>query len=80
MNPFEFKRAQLPIKLRFGILINKAQGQTMKVAGIDNTDLCFTFYGQFVVACSHVSLEKNYFCMPLNSEQNTNNIVYREIV
>ena len=33
--PFEFKRLQFPIKPCFAITINKAQGQSLKVAGID---------------------------------------------
>ncbi|XP_045456894.1 uncharacterized protein LOC123666920 [Melitaea cinxia] len=49
--PFQFKRLQFPIKLAFGITINKAQGQTLKVAGIDLTDQCFS-HGQLYVALS----------------------------
>ncbi|XP_044019163.1 uncharacterized protein LOC122859540 [Aphidius gifuensis] len=75
--PFEFKRVQFPIKLCFAMSINKAQGQTMKVSGIDNTDPCFT-HGQFYVACSRVSSEKNLYIYA--SDQRTNNIVYKEIL
>ena len=35
--PFQFKQLQYPIKLTFGMTINKAQGQTLRVAGIDST-------------------------------------------
>ncbi|XP_022178171.1 uncharacterized protein LOC111039146 [Myzus persicae] len=40
--PFEFKRVQFPLKLCFAMSINKAQGQTLKVAGLDITNPCFT--------------------------------------
>lgn len=53
----EFKQVQYPIKLCFDVLLmmstNKAQGQTLKSAGLDITNLYFT-QGQFYVACSHV--------------------------
>lgn len=46
----------------------------MKVAGIDNTNPCFT-RGQFYVTCSRVNSEKNlYVSMPPNKK--TNNIVF----
>ncbi|XP_008178533.1 uncharacterized protein LOC103307889 [Acyrthosiphon pisum] len=52
--PFEFKRLQFPIKVSFSMTINKSQGQSLKIAGIDLSDDCFT-HGQFYVACSRVS-------------------------
>ena len=32
--PFDFKRLQFPVRLAFAMSINKAQGQSLKVAGI----------------------------------------------
>ena len=47
--PFEFKRLQFPVRLAFAISINKAQGQSLKVAGINLETPCF-FHGQLYVA------------------------------
>ena len=33
--PFQFKRLQFPVRLAFAISTNKAQGQSLKVAGIN---------------------------------------------
>ena len=57
--PFEFKRLQFPIKLCFAMTINKAQGQSLRIAGIDLRDPCFS-HGQFYAACSRVSNKKTY--------------------
>ncbi|GBN43647.1 hypothetical protein AVEN_262628-1 [Araneus ventricosus] len=48
--PFQFKRLQFPLKLAFGMAINKAQGQTLKVAGVHLEKPCFS-HGQLYVAC-----------------------------
>ncbi|GBM48130.1 hypothetical protein AVEN_10537-1 [Araneus ventricosus] len=44
--PFLFKRFQFPAGLAFTTTINKAQGQSIKVAGINLETPCFT-HGQF---------------------------------
>ena len=33
--PFQFKRIQFPIRLSFAMTINKAQGQSLKIAGLN---------------------------------------------
>lgn len=75
--PFEFKRVQFPVKLAFGITINKAQGQSLKVAGIDLSNDCFG-HGQLYVAFSRVGSSKNLFILAENSK--TNNVVFKEIL
>ncbi|XP_025421005.1 uncharacterized protein LOC112691082 [Sipha flava] len=50
-HPFEFKRLQFPLKVCFAMTINKSQDQTLKFAGIDLRENCFS-HGQFYVACS----------------------------
>ncbi|UYV76902.1 hypothetical protein LAZ67_14002340 [Cordylochernes scorpioides] len=71
--PFHFKRLQFPVKLCFAMTINKAQGQTMKWAGIDLQVPCFS-HGQLYVACSRVSSSKKLFILAPNGS--TKNIVF----
>ena len=40
--PIQFKRLQLPIILAFARTINKSQGQTMPVCGLDLSISCFS--------------------------------------
>ena len=51
---FEFKRLQYPVKLCYAMTINKAQGQTLKIVGVDLRNDCFS-HGQLYVACSRVT-------------------------
>lgn len=73
--PFTFKRVQCPVSLCYAMTINKAQGQTLSVAGVDLTFDCFS-HGQLYVSLSRISNPNNLFVYaPGNS---TANIVYRE--
>ena len=65
--PFEFKRLQYPVRLAFAITINKAQGQSLKVAGINLESPCF-FHGQLYVACSRVGNPKHLFIFALDGK------------
>ncbi|GBM01764.1 hypothetical protein AVEN_216731-1 [Araneus ventricosus] len=56
--PFEFKRLQFPDRLAFAIKINKVQGQTLKVAGINLQTPSFS-QGQLYGACSRVRTPRN---------------------
>lgn len=71
--PFEFKRLQFPGRLSFAFTINKGQGQTLKVAGLDLSKPCFS-HGQLYVACSRVGTPKDLFIYAPNAI--TKNIVY----
>ncbi|XP_074114110.1 ATP-dependent DNA helicase pif1-like [Cotesia typhae] len=48
---FKFKRLQFPVRVCFAMTINKAQGQSLNLAGVDLQSNCFS-HGQFYVACS----------------------------
>jgi len=72
--PFEFKRLQFPVRLAFVMSINKAQGQSLKVAGINLETPCFS-HGQLYVACSRVGTGKNLYVFAPDGK--TRNIVYQ---
>ncbi|GBM77961.1 hypothetical protein AVEN_169892-1 [Araneus ventricosus] len=47
--PFQFKRLQFPVQLSFARSINKAQGKSLKVVGLNLLKPCSS-YGQLYVA------------------------------
>lgn len=75
--PFTFKRTQFPVRLAFAMSINKSQGQSLKVVGIDLRDDCFS-HGQLYAALSRVGSVKNLHI--LCNEHKTKNIVYQSII
>lgn len=75
--PFSFKRIQFPVKLAFAMSINKSQGQTLRVAGLNLETPCFS-QGQLYVACSRVPSGKNLYVFAPNGK--TSNIVYRNVL
>lgn len=74
---FQFKRLQFPIRLAFAMTVNKSQGQSLKVAGVNLDRSCFS-HGQLYVACSRVGDPKNLFIYA--PEQSTRNIVYHSVL
>jgi len=71
--PIQFKRIQFPIRLAFAMTINKSQGQTMSVCGLDLRTPCFS-HGQLYVACSRVGKPSSLFV--LANDGLTKNIVH----
>jgi ATP-dependent DNA helicase PIF1 len=71
--PFNFRRLQFPVSLAFAMTINKSQGQTIKVVGLNLVEPCFS-NGQLYVACSRVSNPKNLFVLAPSGS--TKNVVY----
>ncbi|CAF1021035.1 unnamed protein product [Adineta steineri] len=69
-----FKRLQFPIRLAFAMSINKSQGQSLKVAGVNLETPCFS-HGQLYVACSRVGTGKNLYL--LAPDRKTKNVVYQ---
>ncbi|CAG9840254.1 unnamed protein product [Diabrotica balteata] len=57
-----FKQIQLPIRLAFAITVNKSQGQTMSICGLDLSTPCF-LHGQLYVACSRVGKPSSLFVL-----------------
>ncbi|KAL4149369.1 hypothetical protein QTP88_003330 [Uroleucon formosanum] len=58
--PFEFKRLQFPVRLAFAMTINKSQGQSLSVCGINLENPCFS-HGQLYVACFRVGKPSDLF-------------------
>ncbi|XP_037912042.1 ATP-dependent DNA helicase pif1-like [Hermetia illucens] len=72
-----FKRLQFPIRFAFAMSINKSQGQTMSICGLDLENPCFS-HGQLYVACSRVGKPSNLFV--LAKDRLTKNIVHRLVL
>ncbi|XP_063921237.1 uncharacterized protein LOC135136038 [Zophobas morio] len=70
--PFTFKRLQFPVRLAFAMTINKAQGQSLRVAGLNLGSPCFS-HGQLYVACSRVGTPKT-----LRKWRSSKNVIYLE--
>ena len=73
---FQFKRLQFPVRLSFAMSINKSQGQTLKVAGLQLEEPCFS-HGQLYVGTSRVGTKTNLYVYA--TQNKTKNIVYKEI-
>ena len=73
--PYQFKRLQFSVRLSFSMTINKAQEQSLTIAGLSLTTPCFS-HGQLYVGRSRVGSSSNLFV--LAPEGKTHNIVYPE--
>ena len=58
--PFNFRRHEFHIQLCFSMTINKSQGQSFKVVGLDLETECFA-YCQLYVGCSRSHREKKLY-------------------
>ena len=76
---FILRRRQLPIRLAFGMSINKAQGQSLDRVGIYLKNPVFA-HGQLYVALSRCTNSQNLrVLLPPNADRRTPNIVYKEV-
>jgi ATP-dependent DNA helicase PIF1 len=73
--PFEFRRLQYPVRLTFAMTVNKAQGQSLSVAGV-NLETSFFSRGQLYVACSRVGTPKCLYVFAPTGQ--TENVVYKK--
>ncbi|GBL79097.1 hypothetical protein AVEN_92353-1 [Araneus ventricosus] len=73
--PFQFKRIQFHVRLSFAMSTNKAQGQSLKIVGLDLLRPCFS-HGELYVGCSRVGNADNLYILVPNGR--TKNIVYPE--
>ncbi|XP_029639526.1 uncharacterized protein LOC115214467 [Octopus sinensis] len=72
---YKFKRLQFPIKLSFAMTINKAQGQSLQMVGLNLTEQMFS-HGQLYIGCSCVGRPQS-LCI-CASEGKTRNVAYNE--
>lgn len=79
--PYIVSRVQFPVRLCFGMTINKSQGQSFDIVGVDLRTPVFT-HGQFYVAMSRVTDVNNLaVCLPEEDTSNkVVNIVYPEVL
>jgi ATP-dependent DNA helicase PIF1 len=71
--PFDFKRLQFPVRLAFAMAINKSQGQSLEVCGINLEFPCFA-HGQLYVACSRVGKPSSLYIY--GTAKQNKNVVY----
>ncbi|XP_050064807.1 ATP-dependent DNA helicase pif1-like [Aphis gossypii] len=76
-SPIPFKRLQFPICLAFAMTINKSQGQTISICGLDLENTCFS-HGQLYVVCSRVGKPSNLFV--LAKDRLTRNVVHKVVL
>jgi hypothetical protein len=76
--PFTLRRRQFPVRLAFAMTINKAQGQSVRIVGVNLTTPAFA-HGQLYVALSRATnMQTLYVALPTENLGTTANIVYRE--
>lgn len=62
--PFSFKRIQFPVRLAFAMTINKSQGQSLQVCGLNLETPCFS-HGQFNTLDAHVLVTHHHYSYSL---------------
>lgn len=75
----EFKRLQFPIKVAFAMTVNKAQGQSFNVVGVNLQQEVFS-HGQLYVAFSRTTDAKNLHILTKDNSSSTKNIVYKRVL
>src|SRR4051812_1544514 len=80
--PFTLRRMQFPVRLAFGMTINKSQGQSLNHVGLYLANPVFT-HGQLYVGLSRGTCSRNVHILldssPTGKANQTANITYDEI-
>lgn len=78
--PIKMARRQYPVRLAYGMTMNKSQGQSVKFVGVDLRNPVFT-HGQLYVALSRCTSSER-LCILLReiTQKTTTNIVYPEVL
>ena len=71
--PYPMRRLQFPLRLSFAMTINKSQGQSLQVVGLNLKNSCFS-HGQLYVGCSRVGHPMNLFIYA--PDKRTKNVVH----
>jgi len=78
--PFTLRRRQFPIRVAFGMTINKSQGQSFRVVGLHLLTPVFA-HGQLYVALSRCTDSRDlHILLPPDSNGCTGNVVYKEVL
>ena len=78
--PWIYARKQFPVRLCFAMTINKSQGQSLDIVGVDLRNPVFT-HGQLYVALSRATNVENLsVLLPHERGGMTENIVYPEVL
>ena len=75
--PFTFNRKQFPLRPCFSLTINKAQGQSLKVVGLDLSSPVFS-HGMLYAALPRTGNPHAIHILAPNSQ--TRNVVYSEVL
>lgn len=76
---FKFRRRQFPVRLAFGMSINKAEGQSVKFVGIDLRVPVFA-HGQLYVGLSRATSRRRVKVLLPEGPSRTDNVVYPEVL
>ncbi len=76
--PFKFRRLQFPVKPSFAMTVNKSQGQTISILGLELTEPPFS-HGQLYVGLSRACKSQNIYILA-EIPGKTKNVVYREVL
>ena len=80
MIPFVLRHRQFPIRLAFAMSINKSQGQSLRVVGLDLQVPVFTHSQLYIVLSRATSSDRIQILLPQDSKGETTNIVFPEVL